>query len=130
LHPLDSVKTGRPVCDGAWIEVVRHSVASTWNGDVRADVGVGKSVRFSATVEAPPNTGKVMTAEWDFEGAGTFATIAKFTSGTRVTLKSTHAFARPGTYFVTLRVASQRDGDAKSPFARILNLDRMRVVVK
>ncbi len=100
------------------------------NGGARAEVGVGKPVRFSAIVEAPPNTGKVVSAEWDFNGAGTFADVAKLTPGARVTLKTTHAFSKPGTYFVTLRAASQRNGDANTPYARILNLDRVRVVVK
>jgi hypothetical protein len=100
------------------------------NGGVRADVTAGKTVRFSAVVEVPPNTGKVVSAEWDFDGTGQFADISKVTPGTRVTLDTAHAFVKPGTYFVTLRAASQRDGDAKTPFARILNIDRVRVVVK
>jgi hypothetical protein len=40
-----------------------------------------------------------------------------------------HSFALPGTYFPTVRVAAHRDGDANSPFARIHNLARVRVVV-
>jgi PKD repeat protein len=100
------------------------------NGGVRADVNAGQAVRFSAVVEVPPNTGKVVSAEWDFDGTGAFADVAKFSPGVKVTLNTTHAFAKPGTYFVTLRAASQRDGDVKASFARILNIDRVRVVVK
>lgn len=100
------------------------------DGAARAEVGVGKPVRFSAIVETPPNTGKVVSAEWDFDGSGKFSDVATFKPGTRVTLRSTHVFAKPGTYFVTLRAASQREGDPKTPFAQILNLDRVRVVVK
>ena len=48
----------------------------------------------------------------------------------RATLKMTYKFTKSGTYFPTLRVASQRNGDAKTPFARIPNLDRVRVVVE
>jgi hypothetical protein len=43
---------------------------------------------------------------------------------------STHAFAKQGTYFVTLRAASQRQGDAKDIDTTIVNLSRVRVVVK
>ena len=43
---------------------------------------------------------------------------------------ATHAFSKPGTYFPALRVASQREGDPNTPFARALNLSRVRVVVK
>jgi hypothetical protein len=44
-------------------------------------------------------------------------------------VNATHAFSEPGTYFPALRVASQREGDAGTPFARSLNLSRVRVVV-
>ena len=83
----------------------------------------------------PENTGKLVSAEWDFDGTGNFANKVKAKalkpnkSGT-VTLSATHGFNKPGTYFVTIRVASQRNGDPKIPFARIQNLDRVRVVVK
>ena len=100
------------------------------NGGTRAEVGVGKPVQFSAVVEAPPNTGSIVSAEWDFDGSGTFSDVVKLKSGVRVVVKSSHIFAKPGTYFVTLRAASQREGDAKTPFAQILNIDRVRVVVK
>jgi hypothetical protein len=76
----------------------------------------------------------VVTAEWDFEGAGNFPFVEQLTSakasGTRVTLKTTHAFSKPGTFFPALRTASQRQGDTKTPYARIQNLGRVRVVVK
>ena len=44
-------------------------------------------------------------------------------------MTATHAFTDPGTYFPTLRVASQRERDTSTPFARSLNLSRVRVVV-
>ncbi len=51
-------------------------------------------------------------------------------AGSRVTLKTTHTFSKPGTYFPTLRAVSHRQGDAKTPYARIQNLGRVRVVVR
>jgi hypothetical protein len=47
-----------------------------------------------------------------------------------VHLTATHAFTNPGTYFPALRVASQREGNPSTPFARSLNLGRVRVVVR
>ncbi len=47
-----------------------------------------------------------------------------------VTLKVTHTFSKPGTYFSVLRAASQREADSQTPYARIQNLARVRVVVK
>lgn len=101
------------------------------NGGVRADGKVGKPVTFTAIVELPPNTGKIVAAAWDFEGSGNFPVIGKFNqSAARATLKTTYTFAKAGTYFPTLRAVSERQGDAKTSFARIQNLGRVRVVVK
>ena len=103
------------------------------NGGARAETQTGKSVTFIAEIEVPPNTGKVVAAEWDFEGTGTFPVKEKFTvnkEGNVTMLKTTYTFAKPGTYFPTIRVASQRQGDASTPFARIQNLGSVRVVVK
>ncbi len=73
-----------------------------------------------------------MSAKWDFEGAGTYPDAAELGDPTSETLHvtATHTFADPGTYFPALRVASQREGDPTTPFARSLNLGRVRVVVK
>ncbi len=119
------------------------------NGGKRADVKVGEPVTFTAEVEVPKGMGKVVVAAWHFEGvpddiskrngwsfdkSGTFPVKATFTptdkTGSRVTLKTTYTFTKPGTYFPTLRVASQRQGDTTTLFTRIQNLDRVRVVVQ
>ena len=111
---------------------VQPTVAVTINGGSKAVVKAGQSFSVSATVEAPPGTGKIVWAAWDFDGAGTFpvfATLPKTPAAT-VTIRASTSFAKPGTYFPTLKVASQRNGDAKTPFARIVNLGRVRVVVE
>jgi len=104
------------------------------NGGQRAEVKPGQPVTFNATIDVPPHAGKVIAAEWDFEGNGTFGEKEKFNPsqepGEQVTLKVTHAFSKPGTYFVTLKGVSQRQGDTTDNFTRIQNLDRVRVVVK
>lgn len=103
------------------------------NGGERTEVKAGQAVTFTAVIEVPENTGKVVAAEWDFDGKGTFPVAGKLISNksnaSRVTLKTTYKDSKPGTYFVSLRVASQRQGDAKTPFAQIKNLGRVRVVV-
>jgi hypothetical protein len=100
------------------------------NGGEKAEVKVGEPVSFAAELEVPSNTGKLVSAEWDFEGVGTFSTAEKLTPVSKIKLKTAHIFSKPGTYFTTLRVASQRQGDAKTPYTRIQNLERVRVVVK
>ena len=100
------------------------------NGSIRADVEVNQPVTFTAIIEVPPDAGAVVAAEWDFEGAGTYPTAAQIDSPQKlVRLSTTHSFAKPGTYYPVLRATSQREGDVKTPFGRIQNIGRARVVV-
>lgn len=110
---------------------IQPVVELTVNGGKRAEVKLGKPVIFSAHIQMPPGAGKVVGAEWDFKGEGDFpvaADIGKIRPA--VQLKATYTFSEPGTYFPVLRATSQREGDPDTPWARIENLDRVRVVVK
>ena len=113
---------------------IQPVVSLSADGSVKAETVIGKKVNFIAIIELPQNTGKVVSAEFDFEGQGSFPVKGKLISDQNnpasATLKITHAFTKSGTYFVTLRVASQRQGDTETPFALIRNLGRVRVVVK
>lgn len=113
---------------------IQPTIVLKADGSVVAKAKIGKPVTFTAFIEVPENAGKVVSAEWDFEGLGNFELKEKsiaFDEKTAIAkLKTTYTFKKAGTYFPTLRVASQRDGDAKTPFALIRNLDRVRVVVK
>jgi hypothetical protein len=101
------------------------------NGKERANINKGESVTFTATIEVPSNTGSIVATEWDFEGTGTFPVVAQMQkTGKQVTIETKYTFSKAGTYFPTLRVASQREGDNKTHFARIQNLERVRVIVK
>ncbi|MCP3821363.1 hypothetical protein NLX86_25685 [Streptomyces sp. A3M-1-3] len=48
----------------------------------------------------------------------------------RLTVETSHTFTEAGTYFSALRVTSQHQGDPTTPFARVQNLGRVRVVVR
>ena len=101
------------------------------NGGARAEVKPGEPVQVTGTIAAPPGTGKGVGAEWDFDGSGQFAEKAALAhAAQKATVRASHSFAAPGTYFVTLRVYSQRQGDMTTPYARIPNLARARVVVR
>jgi hypothetical protein len=77
------------------------------------------------------SAGKVVAAEWDFLGAGDYPVAGKIAApGSSVAVKATYSYLKPGTYFAVLRAASQRKGDSKTPYARVQNLARVRVVVK
>lgn len=116
--------------DAASRKGLQPVVELTVDGGDRADVGVGQPVSFSATIETPPETGDVVDAEWDFEGAGQYPVRADIaTIGPTVRLDATHTYDQPGTYFAALRATSQREGDPDTPHTRIQNLARVRVVV-
>ena len=110
---------------------IQPVVHLTVNGGERVDVGVGETVTLTARIEVPPAPGKVVSAKWDLEGVGTYPDAAALGDPTSETVHvaTTHAFSEPGTYFPALRVASQREGNPSTPFARSLNLSRVRVVV-
>jgi hypothetical protein len=109
---------------------VQPVVTLTVNGGDRADVTVGEPVELVGDVEVPPAAGVVVSAEWDYDGSGAYADVEDVTEG-RATqrLTRTHVFDEPGTWFVTLRAASQRADAVGSPFGRAENLARVRVVV-
>ncbi|HTR70255.1 MAG TPA: hypothetical protein VMH41_08500 [Mycobacteriales bacterium] len=103
------------------------------NGHDRADVAVGEPVEFSALIEVPPATGTIVAVEWDFEGRGDYPVVEEIDDATaaqhRMPLTRTYAFSEPGTYFPAVRATSHRHGDIHSPFGRVHNLGRVRVVV-
>jgi hypothetical protein len=101
------------------------------NGSARAQVKAGTTVNLTGTVEVPPGAGTVVAAEWDFESNGTVESAPMTTAvGVNATIKTTHIYSKPGTYFATLRGVSQREGDAATPYTRIQNLGRARIVVE
>ena len=73
-----------------------------------------------------------MAIEWDFESKGTFETAVGPTrvAGEKATIKTTHVYATPGTYFVTVRGIAQRQGNADTAYTRIQNLGRARIVAQ
>jgi len=110
---------------------IQPVVTLTANKHVRADVEVGQSVTFTGTITVPPGAGSVVAAQWDFDGTGTFATSSPVPKHkATVTVNITHRFDKTGTYFPALRGISQRQDDVSTPYARIQNLGRVRVVVQ
>jgi hypothetical protein len=66
------------------------------NGRERAEVMIGTPVTFSAVVEVPSNTGKVVAAEWDFEGRGNYPVVEQL-GDLKLTLKTTQTL-KPHTH--------------------------------
>lgn len=114
---------------------IQATVDAAVNGKEQETIQKGKSISFSGKVEIPNNTGKLVYAAWDFDGSGEFKnqidlTKAKFSDGgNEVEFSVSHSFKKAGTYFPSLRIATERNGDNHTPFATIQNIDRIRVTV-
>lgn len=109
---------------------IQPVVTLTVNGSDKVEIAAGQTVSFTGTIDVPPGAGSVIAAEWDFEGTGKFAETSPVRPAKRVTVTTRHRFDKPGTYFTGLRGVSQRQGNATTPYTRIRNLDRVRVIVK
>jgi hypothetical protein len=105
------------------------------NGKERADVKVGEKVIIHVIVDVPAGTGKVVGAEWSLDDSKQFTQTVDLNNAdfnadkSRIEFDTTVSYDKPGTYFPTVRVSSQRDGDSKDLFTRIENLGKVRVVV-
>jgi hypothetical protein len=109
---------------------IQATVELKANGSARADVRSREPVTFSAKVEVPSGAGQVVGAEWDFEGLGHYRIVEQIGKPEPiVSISATHAYDTPGTYYAVLRATSQRSGDARTPYGRIQNIARVRVVV-
>jgi hypothetical protein len=108
---------------------IQPVVSLTVDGHDRADVAVGDEVTFYARARVPEGTGVIVTMEWDFDSAGSFPIAESVAAAERIDAERSYSFAVPGTYFPTVRVAAHRNGDRTTPYARIQNLARVRVVV-
>lgn len=115
---------------------IQAIVNASVNGEKQAIVRKSEAVKFSAKVEIPVSTGYLVSAAWDFDSSGEFKTQvdlsqAKFSEdGTQVEFSTAHRFDQAGTYFPSLRIATQREGDSSTAFARIQNIDRVKVSVR
>jgi hypothetical protein len=107
---------------------IQPVVTLTADGGARTDVKTGQPVAFEATFAVPPGAGSVVSVEWDFEGSGAFGTASTPALGAD-NATADHAYAKPGTYFASVRINAHRTGDAVSEACRVENLARARVVV-
>ncbi|XAS72888.1 hypothetical protein VUN82_03230 [Micrococcaceae bacterium Sec5.1] len=98
-------------------------------GSDRIEVTQGSEFDLQAKIQVPQHAGKIVSVEWDFDGDGTFEPAPFEANKDTLVVRSTHMFNTTGTYFPSIRVGSQREGDATDKFDVIQNVDRVRVVV-
>jgi hypothetical protein len=102
----------------------------TANGAIRTVAKVGEAVKLRAHVASAPGEGEIVALEWDWEGTGDFVPHKLGTPRHVIDVKAQHTYKTLGTFLPAVRVTVQRDGIASSPFARVMNLGRARVVVQ
>ena len=110
---------------------IQPVVKVTANGASRAEVKAGEPVALQLEAEVPPGAGTIVSAEWDFDGSGSYPLKQEGIDGTATELRVevTHAWDQPGTYFATALVHSHREGDVAATSRRLPNLASARVVV-
>jgi hypothetical protein len=109
---------------------IQPIVFVTANGAVRAEVKAGQSVDLQASIEVPPGAGSIVSAQWDFDGSGSYPEKAGVDGkASKLTVSTRHSFDKPGTYFVTMLAESHREGDVAATTRRIPNVASARVVV-
>jgi hypothetical protein len=92
-------------------------------------VKLGEKVEFAGEVQVPHGAGVIVSAEWDYDGSEKYADVDNSENGSvSGILRRTYVFDRPGTYFVALRAASQRESAIGTPYGKAFHLDRVRVV--
>lgn len=115
------------------------------NGESCTHVKAGESVTFTVNVKVPQGAGMVTGVDYDFESdcsvsfekkeltvfrnKGTFESVTDGTCYGAVS-EITHIYEETGTYFASVRVKANRDGDAGNLFTQIKNIARARVIVE
>lgn len=115
------------------------------NGKDCAHVKAGEAVHFTAKAVVPAGAGTVTAMDYAFvsDESLSFAKIpitcfpnkGQFTVSGKDGLSSAectfeHVYDAPGTYFASVRVATQRNGDADDLFTQVKNIARARVIVE
>jgi hypothetical protein len=110
---------------------IQPTVQLTSQRGERIVAKVGEPITLMGNTSVPSSAGKIVKTEWSQTGSDDFID-APLPPGPSQTLglHKTFVYSKPGTYYPVLRVMSQRDGNAKSEFARVGNLARVRVVVE
>ncbi|KAI5917395.1 hypothetical protein F4810DRAFT_717725 [Camillea tinctor] len=109
---------------------IQATVSLLSNNSDKVEAAAGTLVTFEVYAEVPPGTGEVVSIEWDPLGLGDYANMSCSGCGSTAFTRVQHQYDTPGTYFPVVRVTSQREGNHTTPFARVSNLGRARIVVQ
>jgi len=110
---------------------VQPTVDLTANGNKRAEVSAGESVYLSAVIGIPKGAGGVTQVEWSLGGEPDYPVKGEAYMADGI-LKADLIcrYEDSGTHFPVVRVKIQRDSDKSDVFTQVMNLSRVRVVVR
>ncbi|MBN1551491.1 Tat pathway signal sequence domain protein [bacterium] len=109
---------------------IQPVVTLSVNGSDRVDIVAGQQVEFEATIELTPGSGKIVLIEWDFSGTGDYKSVGfEREQDGKLNIVADFTYGEIGTYFPTIRVTTQREGDLDTQYGNVRNLGRVRVVV-
>ena len=107
---------------------------ATIDGQKRKEVKTGETVRIHVAVSVPEGQGKLIATEWstglkqEFDRTLDMSTVSY--NGSRAEFDIETSYDAPGTYFVSIKTISERNGNTNAIHNRIENIDRVRIVVK
>lgn len=108
----------------------------TINGKECVNIKPGESATIHVAVDVPSNTGKVVHATWSLDENKQFTNTVNMSkaiysaNGEHVEFDTVISYDKPGTYFPTVKVYAERNGNATTPYTCITNLGKVRVVVQ
>ena len=117
---------------------MQAGIVLTANGEKCLHVKAGEAFTLRAEATLPENAGAVVAMDYDFHddrnipaATPVFDVKGTFTPTEKGAVSElTRHYDVPGTYFAAARVATQREGRTDDLFTRVLNLDRVRVIVE
>lgn len=129
--------------DASKREGMQAAVSLTVNGKKCVHVKAGEEFILKAEMIVPANAGEITSVCYDFEDNWDYPMTTKqlfpvkgeFTrtadDGIHGAVSEiTYAYQKPGIYFASVRITSQRDGDEEEIFTQVMNLDRVRIIVE
>lgn len=122
---------------------MQAGVRLTVNGEKCAHVRAGEEFTLKAEMTMPENAGEITSARFDLNDNWTYSVPAQGLFPIEGEVKRTEKdgvhgavseinckYEEPGVHFASVRITSQRDGDADDIFTQVCNLDRVRIIVE
>lgn len=123
---------------------IQPTITLLANGETCAHVKAGEEVTFTAVAQVPENAGEITSMAFSFEASHEFRendlewafpckgeiekTVEDGLNGAKSSVS--HVYDKPGTYFASVRVCANREGDAGRLYTQVKNLARVRIVVE